>query len=330
MEPEKLDYIVINHIEPDHSSAFPDIIKLAPNATVVCTQRGKEGLIKLYGEFSNPVKTVKTGDEVKLGKRTLKFVEAPMVHWPDSMFTYAVEDALLMPNDAFGQHLASSGRFDDEVDEAVLMEEAAKYYANILMPLATLIVRKIDEVTNMGIPINMIAPSHGVIWRANPSKIVRAYLDWSKGYLNKSKVIIVYDTMWGSTEKMARTIVDGVRSAGAEAKLFKLRISELTDIAYEILDAKAVIVGSPTLDNGMFPPVAAFLTYMTGLKPRGKIWGFFGSYGWGGGAVKKMIEMMKSEKFELHEPSVEVKFAPTKEELERCFEFGKEIAAKTL
>nr|MDO8098831.1 FprA family A-type flavoprotein [Candidatus Njordarchaeota archaeon] len=330
MEPEKLDYIVINHIEPDHSSAFPDVIKLAPNATVVCTQRGKEGLIKLYGEFSNPVKTVKTGDEVKLGKRTLKFIEAPMVHWPDSMFTYIVGDALLMPNDAFGQHLASSGRFDDEVDEAVLMEEAAKYYANILMPLATLIVRKIDEVTNMGVPINMIAPSHGVIWRANPSKIVRAYLDWSKGYLNKPKVIIVYDTMWGSTEKMARTIVDGVRSTGAEAKLLKLRISELTDIAYEILDAKAVIVGSPTLDNSMFPPVAAFLTYMAGLKPRGKIWAFFGSYGWGGGAVKKMIEMMKSEKFELHEPAVEVKFAPTKEELERCFEFGKEIAMKIL
>lgn len=329
-ELEKLDYVIINHVEQDHSSSYPMILNLAKNATVVATQRGKEALIKHYGEVPNEIKVVKTGDEIKIGKRTLRFIEAPMIHWPDSMMTYVVEDEVLLSNDAFGQHYATSGRFDDEVDEHILMEELAKYFANILMPITTLIARKIDEITKMGIPLKMIAPSHGLIWRTNPSKVVRTYMDWCKGFLNKSKVVVVYDTMWGSTDMMARAIVEGIRSAGAEAKLMKLRITELVDVVTEILDTKAVIVGSPTLHNGIFPSVGAFMTYITGLKPKNKIWAFFGSYGWGGGAVKKMVEIAKEEKFEVQEPSLEVKYIPTKEELQKCIEFGKEVASRIM
>ncbi len=326
VDPEKIDYIIVNHVEMDHSSSLPVIVKYAKNATIIASQRGKDAIIEHYGaDFK--IQTVKTGDELKLGKRTLRFVEAPMLHWPDSMFTYVVEDKILMPNDAFGQHFASSERYDDEVDAHVLMEEATIYYANILMPFAALITRKLEEVTKMGIPIDMIAPSHGIIWRSNPSKIIQAYSDWSAG-VSKNKVVIVYDTMWGSTEKMARAIAEGAASQAVDVKLLKLRAAGLTEAMTEILDAKAVIVGSPTLNNGMFPTLGSFLTYATGLKPKGKLWGFFGSYGWGGGAVRGMTEMAQKAGFQIHESSVEVKYIPEREDLKKCFEFGQQITAK--
>lgn len=324
---EKIDYIIVNHVEMDHSSSLPAIIKLAKNARIFASVRGKEELIKHYGEDFMRVETVKTGDELKVGKKTLRFVEAPMLHWPDSMFTYLVEDKVLMPNDAFGQHLATSERFDDEVDEHVLMEEAAVYYANILMPLAPLITRKIQEVVAMKIPIDIIAPSHGVIWRKDPMKIVNAYMNWSTGAA-KNKVVIVFDTMWNSTDKMAVAIADGVTSQGVDTKILKLRSIANSEAVTEILDAKAVLVGSPTINNGMFPSLGSFLTYVAGLKPKGKLWGFFGSYGWGGGAVRGMIKMAKEAGFEVVEPGVEAKFVPDKEEWKKCFEFGQQIAQK--
>jgi anaerobic nitric oxide reductase flavorubredoxin len=326
VDPAKIDYIIVNHVEMDHSSSLPVIAKYAKNAKIIASQRGKDAIIEHYGADFR-IETVKTGDELKLGKRTLRFVEAPMLHWPDSMFTYVVEDKILMPNDAFGQHLATSQRFDDEVDEHVLMEEAKTYFANILMPFAPLITRKIQEVVQMGIPIAMIAPSHGIIWRSAPSKIINAYLDWSAG-VSKNKVVIVYDTMWGSTDKMARAIAEGATSEGVDVKLLKLRASDLSEVMTEILDAKAVIVGSPTLNNGMFPTLGSFLTYATGLKPKGKLWSFFGSYGWGGGAVKGITEMAQKAGFQVHESSVEVKYVPDHEDLKKCFEFGQQIAAK--
>jgi flavorubredoxin len=325
--PEKIDYIIVNHVEMDHSSSLPIVAKHAKNATIIASERGKDAIIEHYGADFN-IKTVKTGDELKLGKRTLRFIEAPMLHWPDSMFTYVVEDKILMPNDAFGQHLATSERFDDEVDEHVLMEEAATYYANILMPLGPLITRKIQEVVQMGIPIAMIAPSHGIIWRSNPSKIIQAYLDWSAGK-SKNKVVIVYDTMWGSTDKMARAVAEGATSEGVDVKIMKLRAAELSEVVTEILDAKAVIVGSPTLNNGIFPTIGHFLTYITGLKPKGKLWSFFGSYGWGGGAVRGMIETAKKAGFEVQEPGIEVKYVPDAEDLKKCHALGQQIAAKT-
>ncbi|MGA3059465.1 MAG: FprA family A-type flavoprotein [Candidatus Bathyarchaeia archaeon] len=324
---EKIDYIIVNHVEMDHSSSLPMIVKLAKNAKIISSQRGKEALIKHYGADFNAVETVKSGDELKLGKRTLRFLEAPMLHWPDSMFTYIVEDKILMPNDAFGQHFASSGRFDDEVEDCELMEEAMTYYANILMPFAPLITRKIQEVVQMGIPIDIIAPSHGIIWRKAPSKIINAYLNWSSGAA-KQKAVVVFDTMWGSTDKMARVITDGISSGGVEVKLLKLRATDNTDVVTAILDAKAVIVGSPTLNNQMFPSLGSFLTYITGLKPKGKLWGFFGSYGWGGGAVRDMVDIAKRAGFEVHEPSVEAKYVPNEEDLKKCFDFGQQIAKK--
>jgi len=326
VDPTKIDYIIINHVEMDHSSSLPIVAKYAKNATIVASQRGKNAIIEHYGADFN-IQVVTTGDTLKLGKRTLSFLEAPMLHWPDSMFTYVVEDKILMPNDAFGQHLASSQRFDDEVDPHVLMEEAATYYANILMPLAPLITRKIQEVVQMGIPIEMIAPSHGVIWRSDPSKIIEAYSDWSAN-ASKNKVVIIFDTMWGSTDKMAHAIAEGVVSRGVDVKLLKLRAANRTEAMTEILDSKAVVVGSPTLNNGMFPTIGSFLTYATGLKPRGKLWGFFGSYGWGGGGVKNMIEMAQKAGFQVNETSIEVKYVPESEDLKKCFEFGQQLATK--
>ncbi len=325
---EKIDYIIVNHVEMDHSSSLPIIAKLAKNARIFATARGKEELIKHYGAEFERVETVKSGDKISLGKKTLTFLEAPMLHWPDSMFTYIIEDKVLMPNDAFGQHLASSGRFDDEVDQKILMEESITYWSNILTPFAPLIVKKIQEVVAMNIPIDMIAPSHGIIWRKDPMKIVNAYLDWSTGKTVENKVVIVFDTMWDSTNKMARAIGDGIASQSVEVKLLKLRATGETDIVTEITNAKAVLVGSPTLNNGMFPPVAMFLTYIAGLKPRGKQWGFFGSYGWGGGAVRGMARLAKEAGFDVMEPSLELKWVPTEEELKKCFDYGVQLAQK--
>ena len=324
IDPEKIDYIIVNHVEMDHSSSLPMIVKAAKNATIITSERGKDAIIEHYGPHFN-IKTVKSGETLKLGEHTLSFLEAPMLHWPDSMFTYIIEDKILMPNDAFGQHLASGQRFDDEVDEHILMEEAQIYYANILMLLGPQITRKIQEVVQMGIPISMIAPSHGIIWRKDPTKIIQAYLNWSAGNAKK-KVSIVFDTMWGSTDKMARAISEGVISEGVEVKLLKLRASDNTEAATEILDSKAVLVGSPTLNNGMFPTIGSFMTYLTGLRPKNKIWSFFGSFGWGGGAVRGMTEMARKAGFEVHEPGVEIKYIPEPEDLQKCFELGKQIA----
>ena len=323
---EKIDYIIINHVEMDHSSSLPIIANLAKNATIITSQRGKDAIIEHYGtDFG--VKTVKTGDELNLGNRTLKFVEAPMLHWPDSMFTYIVEEKILLSNDAFGQHLASISRFDDQVNEHVLMEEATTYYANILMPFGSLISRKIQEIVKMGITPKIIAPSHGVIWRTNPSKIIQSYLDWSAGK-SEQKAVVVFDTMWGSTDKMARVITEGLASQGVDVKLLKLRAAVKSEVVAEILESKAVVVGSPTLNNQMYPSLSSFLTYITGLKPKGKLWSFFGSYGWSRGAVKSMTEMAKKAGFEIFDSSLEVKFVPDTEDLRKSFEFGKQIATK--
>lgn len=326
INPNDIDYIIVNHLEKDHSGSLPFIAEKAKNAKIIVSKRGGEDIHKYYSGLSN-VEVVRTGDQLKLGRRTIQFIEAPMLHWPDSMFTYIVEDAILMPNDAFGQHLATSERFDDEVDEAILMEEAAKYYANILMPLSPLIIKKIQELIAMNIPMKIIAPSHGVIWRSNPMKIVNAYMRWGEGK-SVDKVVMVYDSMWGSTATMARAIAEGISSRGISVKFFKLRESDVTDIVTEILEAKAVVVGSPTLNNSIFPSVAAFLNYTINLKPKGKLWAFFGSYGWGGGAVKQMIEAVGKAGFTIYNQSIEAQYAPTKEKLAECFNFGVEIAEK--
>ena len=326
IDPSKIDYVVANHVETDHSGAIREILKLAPKAKVIGTARCKEGLQKHY--FGNwDFQVVKTGDEIDLGKRSLKFIEAPMLHWPDSMFTYIEKDAILLPNDAFGQHLATSKRFDDEVDEKTLMEEAAKYYANILWPFSRLVIRKIEEIQKLGLKISVIAPSHGIIWRGNPTKIVDAYLRWASGEAGK-KIMVVYDTMWGSTEKVAKAIVEGISSEGVETMLFRLPFSDRGDIIKELLEARGILIGSSTINNGVLPTVAPFLEELQGLRPRNKVAAAFGSYGWGGGAVKTIEGSLEKAGMEIATSALTVKWVPDKNELQKCFEFGREFAKK--
>jgi len=326
VDPTKIDYIIANHVESDHSGSIAEILKLAPNATVVGTANCKAGLEKHY--FGNwKFQTVKTGDTLNLGERTLSFLEAPMLHWPDSMFTYIEKDALLLPNDGFGQHLASSKRFDDEVDQNILMEEAAKYYANILWLYSLLVTRKIEEVQKLGLKIEMIAPSHGIIWRKDPMKIVTAYLRWARGEAKK-KVLIVYDTMWESTEKMAKAMLEGISSEGVEATLYRLPASDSGDIIAALLETKGLLVGSATINNGILPTVAPFLREMEGLRPRNKLAAAFGSYGWGGGATATIEKSLKGAGMELVAPALTVKWVPDKTELQKCYEYGREFAKK--
>lgn len=326
IDPSKIDYIIANHVESDHSGSIKEILKLAPNATIVGTENCKKGLEKHYfGHWK--FQTVKTDDTLSLGERTLTFIEAPMLHWPDTMFTYIKKDALLMPNDGFGQHLASSKRFDDEVDQNVLMWEAEKYYANILWPFSLLIIRKIEEIQKLGLKINMIAPSHGMIWRKDPMKIVTSYLKWAKGEADK-KVLIVYDTMWASTEKMAKAMLDGIVSEGVEVTLYRLPFSDNGDIIGELLNTKGLLLGSATINNGILPTVAPFLREMEGLRPRNKLAAAFGSYGWGGGATATIEKSLKSAGMELTAPAITVNWVPNEEELQKCYEYGKEFAKK--
>jgi flavorubredoxin len=327
IDPSKIDVIVSNHVEMDHSGSLTQMVERVGHPTVITSERGQKGLMKHY-EKSLKFKTVKSGETFSIGHRTLTFVEAPMLHWPDSMFTYVKEDQLLLPNDAFGQHVASCQRFEDEVGDEV-MKHAAKYYANILWPLAPLILKKVDEVVKMGIPIDMIAPSHGFIWRKNPGRIIQAYVDWSQGK-GGNKILVIYDTMWGSTEGMAKAILKGLIEEGAEARLLHLRSNHRSDIVEEMLDSKGVLLGSPTLNNGMFPTMGDFLTYMKGLRPKGKIFGLFGSHGWGGGAIKEMKRVLDEEKFETWEKELPVQFVPGAEEVKSAIQFGREFARKIM
>jgi len=326
IEPKKIDYIIANHVEDDHSGTLPEILKLSPKAKVFGTGKCKDGLYKHY--FCDmDFQVVKTGDKLKLGKKTLTFIEAPMLHWPDSMFSYLIEDELLLPNDAFGQHYATSGRFDDEVDEAILMDEATKYYANILWPFSPLVLKKIEEVQKLNIPIKIIAPSHGIIWRKDPGKIVNAYLSWAKNE-TKQKIVVVYETMWDATEKMARKIIEGIINSGVEVKLFDVNKTGYTEIIKEMLDSQGYIIGSSTHNNGMLPTLAGFLEFLKGLKPKNRIACAFGSYGWGGGAVNSIEKILKELQVEIAQPAIAVQYVADKDELTRCYEWGKEFAAK--
>jgi len=230
-----------------------------------------------------------------------------------------------MPNDAFGQHIATSERFDDEVDQCALMDEAAKYYANILIPLGSIILKKIEDVLKMGIPIKMIAPSHGIVWRKDPMKIVNAYVSWAKNE-TKKKAVIVYETMWNSTEIMAKKIAEGLTASGVSVKLFDIAQSDRTEVVKEILDAKGYVIGSSTHDNGMLPSIAGFLDFLKGLKPKNRVAAAFGSYGWGGGAVAGIENVIKEAGIALAQPSISVKYVPDEAEKSKCYEFGVNFA----
>ncbi len=325
VEPEKIDYMISNHTEMDHSGAVPDVLKVMKNAKLVCTAKAVDELRKHYPDGWD-IQTVKTGDEIDLGGKTLRFYEAPMLHWPESMFTYYVEEQLLMPNDAFGQHYATEKRFADQVDQNILWKEAEKYYANILWPLSSMVQRKIEEVVKLGLPIKVIAPSHGLIWRKNPLEIVTRYLAWAKGERTSDKIVITWDTMWQSTTKLARAIAEGIDSEGMIPLLRLIPHSDRSDIMAELLEAKGVLVGSATLHNDILPTVAPILSDFEVLKPKGKKAAAFGSYGWGGGAVKKIQEAMVRGKMEIVMEPFTVKWVPTEEELKMAYEFGRAFA----
>jgi len=321
----KLDYMVVNHVEPDHSGALAQVMTRAPQATIVCTKNGEKAIREHYAAEGWKFQQVKTGDAIELGTHTLNFLEARMLHWPDSMFTYVPELSLLMPNDAFGQHLASSGRFDDEVDHAVLMDEASKYYAVILTPFDALVEKKIQEVVAAKLDIKMIAPSHGIIWRKNPMEIVQAYLRWATSP-GENRVIVAYETMWGSTEQMARAVMEGVAEAGVEAKLYLIPTADRTELIRDIVESRGLVLGCSTINRRVLPGMAAILEELRGLQPDGKIGFAFGSHGWGGGAVKIIEAALDDIKTTRTQDGIEVTYRPTPETLAACKEAGRKLA----
>ncbi len=330
-EPSKIKNIIINHIENDHASSLDRIMELTPHATIYITERGKKGLERFFDLSKWNIKTVKTGDTLKTGKKTLLFIETPMLHWPDSMMTYIKEDKILISQDAFGQHIATSVRFDDEYVSCESISEledgVIDYYANILMPFGNLIKAKIAELQKLGIEIEMIAPDHGIIWRQNPGKVIQMYLDMANGKANLS-VAIIYDTMWHSTEHMTLPIMQGIRDEGVDCKIIKLRATPMSVAIKEFWKARGSLIGTPTLNNIVFPSIAEFLTHLRGLRPKNRIVGAFGSYGWGGGALKEAYEEFRRMGLEIFEPGLEVMYRPSLEDEERCYEFGREFAKK--
>lgn len=311
VDPAKIDYVVSNHVEMDHSGALPEVMKAAKNAKVVTSApNGVKGLTAHYGEYD--YLPVKAGDTLSLGKHTLTFVATPMVHWPDNMVTYCPEEKILFSNDAFGQHFASNKHFDTEVDLAHVFKEAEKYYANIVMPYG-MQTRKALEIVKP-LDLEMIAPSHGVIWTEHIPDILEKY-EYFTNDQSVSRACIVYDSMWHSTEKMAHAILEGFTKKGVPAKLYDLKVEHISDIMTDVLKAEYIVVGSPTLNNNMMPTVASFLCYMKGLSPKNKKGFGFGSYGWGGQSAGQIQNILKDCGFELiHEP-VKMAYIPSKEAL---------------
>ncbi len=329
----KIKNIVINHIENDHMGALGRIMELAPEAAIYTTAKGKQGMDRFFDTSKWKINTVKTGEVLTIGKYTLTFIESPMLHWPDSMMTYIKEAGLLISQDAFGQHCASTARFDDEFIEqnslSELEDSTVDYYANILMPFGKLIKAKITEIQKLGLSIDMIAPDHGIIWRKHPQKAIDMYLDMASGKTNK-KITIIYDTMWHSTEVMTHPIMLGIRDEGIDCKVIKLRATPMSVAIKEFWKSRACLVGSPTLNNEVFPSVAEFITHLRGLRPKDRITGAFGSFGWGGGAIKWLYEEFKKMKLETIEPGIGVQYRPSTEDMDRCYQFGRDFAKEVV
>jgi len=331
VDPEKIKHVVINHIENDHATSLDKIMAVAPNATIHITGRGKKGLDRFFDTSNWKINLVKTGDTLKIGKNTLLFIETPMIHWPDSMMTFCQEAGILFSQDGFGQHLASSARFDDEfstcVSTVVLDDAVVDYYANILMPFGQLIQEKIADLQKLGIAPEIIAPDHGIIWRANPQQVIESYLDMASGKADL-RAIIVYDTMWKSTEMMSVPISEGIMSEGVDCRILKLRATPMNVVIKEFWKARGTLFGTPTLNNIMYPSVAECLTHLRGLRPKNRLAGAFGSYGWGGGAVKEAYEIFKKMGLEKFDPGLQVIYKPSSEDEEKCYQFGKEFALR--
>ena len=328
IDPKEIDFIISNHSEMDHSGAIPELIDIIKPEKMFASTRGVQTL-KEHFHIDYPITPVKDGEKLSLGNMEISFVETTMIHWPDSMFTYFPKDEILFSNDGFGMHLASSQRFADEIEPGILNHEFKKYFANILLPYSNLILKLLERVGKMNLPIKMIATSHGPIWRKDIKLVLGQYEKWSRKEASL-KSVIVYDTMWKSTEKMALAIGDGIASTGANYILLPLSASSRSEVVTEILDASAIIVGSSTLNANMLPAVADVLTYLRGLKPQGLAGAAFGSYGWNGVAVGQINQILKDMKVDLVSEGINVKYVPDEKALIHCFKLGKQIGERLL
>ena len=326
---KKIDYVIANHAESDHSGALPELMSRIPDVPIYCTANGVKSLKGHYHRDWN-FHPVKTGDRLDLGGgKELIFIEAPLLHWPDSMFCYLTGDNILFSNDAFGQHYASEYLFNDLVDASELMAECIKYYANILTPFSELVTKKIQEVLAFNLPVDIICTSHGVIWRANPVQIVQQYLKWADSY-QENQITLVYDTMWDGTRIMAEHIAQGIREAdpAVNVKLYNLAKSDRNDVTTEVFKSKALLVGSPTMNRGILTAVAGFLEEIKGLKFRDKKAAAFGCYGWSGEAVKTMSQRLADAGFAVVDEGIRALWNPDDGSRAACIAYGKALAAK--
>ncbi len=321
-----IDYIIINHGEVDHSGALVELMREIPDTPIYCTKNAVRSLKGQYHQDWNFVE-VKTGDKLSLGKRDLIFIEARMLHWPDSMFTYMTGDNILFSNDAFGQHYASEFMYNDEVDQAELYQESIKYYANILTPFSRFVVSKVDEFVKLNLPLDMICTSHGVIWRDNPMQIVEQYVKWAQDY-QENQITIIYDTMWNGTKHMADAIASGIRQVDPDVtvKLMHTGITDKNDVLTEVFKSKAILVGSPTINGSVLNSIAGILDQIKGLSFKNKKGAAFGAYGWSGEGVKLIGDHLAKAGFELVNDGLRVLWNPDQEAVEKCVDLGKEFA----
>lgn len=326
IDPKKIEIIISNHSELDHSGALPQTVAaIQPSEVYVSAM----GLKDLTGHFHQDLKlkVVKTGDKIDVGGDTISFVEARMLHWPDSMFSYLEKENILFSNDVFGMHYATNKLFDDENDEHIWLTEAEKYYANIVLPYSDIVLRFLEQIKKMNLSPKIIAPDHGFIWRKEPARIVELYAKWA-AQTPKNRAVIVYDTMWGSTEQMARQIADGLREGGSEVRMISMHSNDRSQAALEILNASALIIGSPVLNSQIFPTMADVLCYLKGLRKKGLIGAAFGSYGWNGAPVDSLTKMLEEMGVEIIAPAVKSPFVPDENVKKSCFELGQLISQK--
>ncbi|MFV0425022.1 MAG: FprA family A-type flavoprotein [Bacilli bacterium] len=320
--------LIINHTEPDHSSSFKKLLEKYPDINVYCSKKGAEFMDKQYGIEYGKYNIVGSGNKLSIGKNVLSFIDMKMLHWPDSIATYMEEEKILFSNDAFGQHVVSTKVFDEAHRLDTVLYEAKKYYANIIMPMAGILSKKMEEITRMNLEIDIIAPSHGIIWRKYVNEILEKYFEWST-WKTKEKVVIAYDTMWGNTEKMAFALAKGFQNANMQVKLYKVSKSDVNEIMTDIVDARAVLIGSSTIYGGMIANIAYLLEEIRVLKPNEKVGFAFGSNGWAKGAVPRIESMLLEVGFKLFNDGVNTNFLPTKEEIEKlesiAFEMSRSI-----
>ncbi len=326
LDPEKIDYIVVNHVEMDHTGALPEVIERVKPQKVFCSKMGQKALEAHFPQAKDwPLHVVENGEKIKLGRREVVFLETRMIHWPDSMVSYLPQEKILISQDAFGQHYANSMLFDDQVDYCELMQEAAKYYANIVLPFSAQVQKLLATIEEKGLEIDMILPDHGVIWRKYLKDIISAYQRWS-AYEAEQRVVVIYATMWKSTEKMALAVASGIEAEGIPVKVMNADTVHRSDIMTEVMLAKGLAVGSSTLNNHMLPIMADTLTYVKGLRPRKKVGVAFGSYGWSGEAVKHLLKFLEDIKAEVVSEGLKVQYVPTHEDLKTCAELGRKLA----